>query len=135
MDPKSERQIHRSGGAYEAVAGYARAVRVGPLIAVSGSTAADAQGKSLHPGDLEAQTRESFARALGAVEALGGSVGDVVRTRIFLAPGVDWREATRVHKELFAGIEPANTTLYVAGFVPEGVLVEVEVDAFLVTGL
>lgn len=104
-------------------------MRAGGLIAVSGTAATDADGTALHPGDTFAQTRNAFERALGAVEELGGTRDDVVRTRIFLTPDADWRGATDAHRELFAGIDPANTTLYVHGFIPDGVLVEVEVDA------
>jgi len=55
----------------------------------------------------------------------------VIRTRIYLVPGTDWREVVRAHQELLEGVDPANTTLYVAGFAAEGMLVEVEVDAFV----
>lgn len=54
-----------------------------------------------------------------------------MRTRLFLGPDSDWREAVKAHRELFEGIDPANTTLYVAGFIPPGVLVEVELDAWV----
>ena len=58
-------------------------------------------------------------------------VGDTVRTRVYLAPESDWRGAVKAHRELFEGVDPANTTLFVAGFIPEGVLVEVELDAWV----
>jgi enamine deaminase RidA (YjgF/YER057c/UK114 family) len=120
-----------SGSPFEALAGYSRAVRAGDLIAVSGTTATGPDGKALHPGDTYAQTRESFRRALAAVEELGGEAADVMRTRIYLTPEADWRDAVRAHAEAFAGVDPANTTLFVAGFIPEGVLVEVELDALV----
>jgi enamine deaminase RidA (YjgF/YER057c/UK114 family) len=68
---------------------------------------------------------------VAAVERLGGQREDIVRTRVYLTPEADWRGAIRAHKELFGGIEPANTTLFVAGFVAPEMLVEVEVDAEL----
>jgi enamine deaminase RidA (YjgF/YER057c/UK114 family) len=111
------------------MAAYSRAVRVGDLIAVSGTAATGPDGKALHPGDTYAQTRDSFRRGVEAVEELGGAAADVVRTRIYLTQDADWREAVRAHAEAFAGVDPANTTLYVAGFIPEGVLVEIELDA------
>ena len=124
------RQTHRTGG-FEDVGGYSRAVRSGNHIAVSGTAATDGKGGVVSPGDVGAQTAEGFARALAAVGALGGSVEDVIRTRIFLVAGSDWRAAVEVHRELFAGVNPANTTLFVSGFPPEGVLVEVELDAIV----
>jgi enamine deaminase RidA (YjgF/YER057c/UK114 family) len=125
------RDAVRSGG-FEDVGGYARAVRIGPIVAVSGTAATAAGGVALFPGDAYGQTREAFERALAAVAELGGNVEDVIRTRIFLAEGADWRRAIDAHRELFDDVRPANTTLFVAGFIPEGVLVEVEVDAVVV---
>jgi enamine deaminase RidA (YjgF/YER057c/UK114 family) len=122
---------HRDGTAFEAAAAYCRAVRSGPAIAVSGTAATGPDGSALHPGDTYGQTIEALARAVSAVRALGADVGDTVRTRLYLAPESDWRQAVRAHREVFAGVDPANTTLYVAGFVPEGVLVEVELDAWV----
>jgi enamine deaminase RidA (YjgF/YER057c/UK114 family) len=124
------RETHRTGG-FENVGGYSRAVRAGTYVAVSGTAATDAEGRALSPGDVGGQTAEAFRRALGAIEALGGSTGDVIRTRIFLAAGSDWRAAVAVHHDLFAEVAPANTTVFVSGFPPEGVLVEVELDAIL----
>lgn len=124
-----ERARHRDGSPFESVAGYSRAVRAGTLIAVSGTAATAADGSALAPGDVHAQATVAIERALAAVAALGGTPADVVRTRLLLAPGADWRGATRAHAEAFAGIDPANTTWYVGGFIPEGVLVEIELDA------
>ena len=122
---------HRDGTAFEATAAYCRAVRSGQAIAVSGTAATARDGSALHPGDTYAQTREAFARAVAAARALGADVGDTVRTRVYLGPGSDWRGAVRAHRELFEGVDPANTTVYVAGFIPEGALVEVELDAWV----
>ncbi len=122
------RTVHRTGG-FETVAGYSRAVRSGDAIAVSGTAATGEDGQALFPGDVKAQTAEAFRRGIEAVEALGGSVADVVRTRIYLTPETNWRASVEAHHELFADVTPANTTLFVAGFIPPGVLVEVEIDA------
>lgn len=118
----------RDGSGFEKLVGYSRAVRVGAHVAVSG-TAALADGVVLHPGDAYGQTRDAIARALAAAEQLGASAGDVIRTRLLLADGCDWQAAVRAHGEVFAAIAPANTTYFVAGFIPEGVLVEIELDA------
>jgi enamine deaminase RidA (YjgF/YER057c/UK114 family) len=124
-----ERSRHRDGTAFETLAGYARAARAGSLIAVSGTAATAPDGSALAPGDAHGQATIAIERALAAVVELGGVAADVVRTRILLAPGADWRGATRAHAEAFAGIDPANTTWFVGGFIPEGVLVEIELDA------
>ncbi len=120
----------RDGSGFEELAGYSRAVRVGMHVAVSG-TAALVDGVVLHPGDAYRQTRQALARALDAAEQLGASAGDVIRTRLLLAEGCDWHAAVRAHGEVFAAVAPANTTYFVAGFIPEGVLVEVELDAVI----
>ena len=125
----AERRHARSGSPFESVAAYARAVRVGDLIAVSATAATAADGTAEHPGDTYAQARAAIARALAAVAELGGSTADVIRTRVYLVPDADWRDAVRAHAEAFAGVDPANTTVFVAGFIPDGVLVEVELDA------
>jgi enamine deaminase RidA (YjgF/YER057c/UK114 family) len=121
----------RDGSAFEAAASYCRAVRSGPAVAVSGTAATGPDGRALHPGDTYAQTKDAFERAVAAAGELGAAREHVVRTRLYLGPDSDWREAVRAHHELFEGVDPANTTLYVAGFIPDGVLVEVELDAWV----
>jgi enamine deaminase RidA (YjgF/YER057c/UK114 family) len=122
---------YRDGTGWEVEAGYSRAARRGTRIEVSGTTANGPDGKALYPGDTYAQTRHALSRALAAVERLGGRVNDVIRTRVYLAPGADWQAASRAHRELLGEVSPANTTLYVGGLIGEGFLVEVEVEAEL----
>lgn len=124
-----ERQ--HDGSAFEAVAAYCRAVRSGQAVAVSGTIASGPDGSALHPGDGYRQTRIALERALAAVEQFGGEPRHVIRTRLFLTPEADWRECVRAHQELFEGIDPANTTLFISGLIPSGAVVEVEVDAWL----
>ena len=121
----------RSGGRFEQVGSYCRAVRAGPLIVVSGSAAIDNEGQVLHPQDTYAQTEHALRTALNALSALGGTRETVMRSRVLLAPNADWRGAIKAHGETFHGVDPANTTYYVHGFIPEGVLVEVELDAIV----
>jgi len=119
-----------SGGSpFEREASYVRAVRQHGFVAVSATAATGEDGRALHPGDAFAQAAEAIARALAAAARLGAAREDVVRTRVYLAPEADWREVVRAHGAAFAGAPPANTTVIVAGFVPQGVLVEVELDA------
>jgi enamine deaminase RidA (YjgF/YER057c/UK114 family) len=122
----------RTGGAFEQLAGYSRAARVGALVAVSGTAALDSAGVALHPGDTYKQARVAISGALDAARMLGADIHDVVRTRLFLAPDADWQEAARAHGEVFGGVDPANTTLLVHGFIPEGCLLEIEIDAIVV---
>ena len=112
-------------------AGYARGARRGSRIAVSGTTSSGPDGAVLHPGDTYRQTTEAIAKGLRAVEALGGTAAHVLRTRVYLAPGAAWEDAARAHREAFDAVRPANTMLFVAGLVGEGLLVEVELDAEL----
>jgi enamine deaminase RidA (YjgF/YER057c/UK114 family) len=120
----------RDGVAFEDAAGYSRAVRQGNHVSVSGTAALGPDGV-LFPGDAYAQTAEALRRALAAAAALGATPAEVLRTRLLLAPGCDWRAAIRAHGEVFGSHGPANTTYFVAGFIPEGVLVEIELDAVL----
>jgi len=122
------RQRVRDGGGFGEAAAYSRAIRFGPHVAVSG-TAPLADGRVLHPGDSYRQTQAAIERALQAAAELGADNADVVRTRLLLAPDCDWREAARAHAEAFAGVDPANTNYYVGALIPEGALVEVELDA------
>lgn len=116
------------GSGFEATAGYSRAVRHGEHISVSGTAALGPDG-ALYPGDAYAQAVEALGRALAAAVELGATRETVLRTRLLLAPGCDWQEVVRAHREAFVGGGPANTTYFVAGFIPDGVLVEVELDA------
>jgi enamine deaminase RidA (YjgF/YER057c/UK114 family) len=116
------RTTYREGGGFEEAAAYSRAVRIGQHVAVSGTAARDG-------GNAYEQTREAIARALAGAAELGASKEDVLRTRLLLTPGCDWQGVIRAHAEAFAGVEPANTTYFVSGFIPDDVLVEVELDA------
>jgi enamine deaminase RidA (YjgF/YER057c/UK114 family) len=118
------------GGGFGEVAAYSRAVRHGPHVAVSGTAPLD-EGRVLHPGDSFLQTQAAIQKALAAAAELGAGPEDVVRTRLLLAPDCDWREAARAHAEAFTGVDPANTTYYVGGLIPQGALVEVELDAIV----
>jgi enamine deaminase RidA (YjgF/YER057c/UK114 family) len=120
----------RDGGGFGEVAAYSRAVRFGSHVAVSG-TAPLVEGRVLHPGDSFLQTQAAIRKALDAAAELGATAEDVVRSRLLLAPDCDWREAARAHAEAFVGIDPANTTYYVGGLIPDGALVEVELDAIV----
>jgi len=124
-------QRYRDGRGWEEAAGYSRAVRRFGHIAVSGTTATAPDGSALRPGDSYGQTHAAIEQGLAGVRALGGRREDVTRTRLYLAPAADWREAARAHAEIFGQVAPANTTLLVAGLIGEDFLVEVELEAEL----
>jgi enamine deaminase RidA (YjgF/YER057c/UK114 family) len=122
------RRVVRTGGGFEEVAAYSRAVRIDRQVAVS-ATAAVNGGDVVHRGDTYGQTLTALEKALAAAAELGAPKTMTLRTRLLLAPEANWEEAARAHQEVFAGINPANATYFVAGFIPDGALVEVELDA------
>ncbi|HUK12811.1 MAG TPA: RidA family protein [Thermoanaerobaculaceae bacterium] len=126
---RNPRQRASSGSPYEPRIGFSRAVRVGRTIAVSGTAPIGPDGATVGPGDPAAQTRRCLEIIRAAVEQLGGSLDDVVRTRIFLVRVEDWPEVGRVHGEFFAAVRPAATMVKVAGLLDPEWLVEIEADA------
>ncbi len=131
---KGPRQSVSSGSPYEPQIGFSRAVRVGDVIAVSGSAPIGPDGRTVGEGDPAAQTRRCLEIIRSAVERLGSSLGDVVRTRIFLTNLEDWPEIGRIHGEFFAGVRPAATMVKVAGLLDPAWLVEIEADAVVDRG-
>ena len=127
------RYLISSGSPYEPIIGFSRAVRVGNLISVSGTTAASG-GKPVAVGDAAAQTRAILETIAGALAQAGASVEHVVRTRIYLADISDFDAVGRVHGEVFGEIRPANTTFQVAAFPNPDWLVEIEADAVIDEG-
>ena len=121
-----------SGSPYEKIVGFSRAIRVGNLIYVAGTTAASS-GKPLAIGDAAAQTRAILDTISEALGKAGASMADIVRTRVYLADIADFDAVGRVHGEVFGEIRPANTTLQVAGFPSPAWLVEIEADAVIDT--
>jgi enamine deaminase RidA (YjgF/YER057c/UK114 family) len=123
------RQMVGAKRPWEAIVGYSRAVRIGNVIEVSGTAAADAEGNILYPGDVYGQTREALRIIGEALQGLGASYEDVTRTRVLLKNVSTWKEAGRAHGEVFSKIRPANTTMQAGPFIAPNILVEVEVSA------
>ena len=120
-----------SGSPFEAPIGFSRAVRSGPWIAVSGTAPLGPDGKTAHAGDIYLQTRCCFQIMILAIEQAGGSIRDVIRTRIMLTDIRQWREAARAHGEVFNEIRPACTFVQVAALIDPEWLVETEADCFM----
>ena len=125
----SARRLVSSGGPYEALYGYSRAVAVGDSCWVAGTTDAGPDGRSQHPGDAAAQGRAAFAIAIRALAEAGFGLEDVVRTRMYIVHADDAPLVAGVNGELFGAIRPVATLVRVAGLIDPSLLVEVELEA------
>lgn len=118
-----------SGTPWEPRVAYCRATRAGNHVFVSGTVAVDEHGSVVGPGSVYEQSRFALRRIERALEDLGASIADVVRTRTFLVDLASFDDFARAHHEVFAGIDPAATCVGVAQLVGPEFLVEIEVDA------
>ncbi len=118
-----------SGTKWEEQVGYSRAVRVGNVIEVAGTTAVDEHGQTVGLDDAAAQTRYILAKIEKALAAAGASLKDVVRTRMFVTDITRWEEIGRVHGEFFKDIRPVTSMLEVSSLISSDLLVEIEATA------
>jgi enamine deaminase RidA (YjgF/YER057c/UK114 family) len=123
------RRLISSGGPWEEVAGYSRAVVVGDSCWVAGTTDAGPDGRSLHPGDIAGQARAAFGIIARALSEGGFTLADVVRTRMFVVDMALSDALSAVHGEIFGDIRPAATMVEVAGLMDPSLLVEIEAEA------
>ena len=126
-----ERHTFASGTRWEPIAGYSRAVRVGPFVTVAGTTAWDERGSIVGIGDLRAQTVQALRNIEGALTLAGAGLKDVVRTRAFVTDITRWEQVARAHGEVFRDIRPAFTMVQVSRLLDPNMLVEIEADAII----
>jgi enamine deaminase RidA (YjgF/YER057c/UK114 family) len=125
------RQLFATNTEWEPFVGYSRAVRVGNHIFVSGTTATDAAGAIVARGDAYAQTIQVLENLRVALERAGGSMADVVRTRMFVTDISRWQEYGRAHSEYFRDIRPVTSMIEVKALIDPFMLIEIEADALI----
>lgn len=127
----AERQTFSTETPWENWAGYSRAVRVGNLVYVAGTTASNEAGDVQHLGSLYRQATYILQKIETALQAVGAEMRHVVRSRVYITRMADWQQVAQAHSEAFKDIRPANTLVEVSALATPDMLVEIEVDAVI----
>lgn len=120
-----------TGAKWEDIVGYSRVVKIGNIIAVSGTTAVDENNNIVGKGDAYQQTLFVLKKIENALQKVGAEMENVIRTRMFVSNIDDWEQIGKAHGEVFCNIKPAATMVEVSRLIDEQLLVEIEVDAIV----
>jgi enamine deaminase RidA (YjgF/YER057c/UK114 family) len=130
MSQNISRQLYSSGAEWEDIAGYSRAVRVGNIIEVAGTTAVR-DGILIGKDDIYLQTKTILSIIKEAIEGLGGTIDQTVRTRMFVTDISQWESVAKAHGEAFGKIKPASTIVEISGLIDPEMLIEIEASVIV----